>query len=203
MPWSDRYWSDNSWQDNWWSSGRGYRGTRAGNPWRASQVRRSWGQFNQGWGGDTATSSATTAPPTFPQLPPPPAQAEGHWEVSYKWVPAETAGDRPPAEPSTAPQTAEAETEQLRGKKESGKKSGKKRINPGAIGSQRKSSPSRFRSLHATRQIDWSRRSPTARLRRGGVEILLAKKSHPGREPHLHAPLTGRSHSFVALVTSR
>ena len=85
-------WNDDEWQQGWsgwWdnSGSRNYRGARGGSPWRASQVRRNWGQLGR------QTQSWTTNPtpavhPSLPQVPPPPTQQEGHWEVSYKWIPA-------------------------------------------------------------------------------------------------------------------
>ena len=48
---------------------------------------------------------------SIPQLPPPPANQEGRWEVSYKWIPAEAtpaaAGPNTPPEPIVPAEPAE------------------------------------------------------------------------------------------------
>ena len=108
MPWEEQQWSDQDWQDSsWWSSHRHYRGSRGGNPWRQSQVRRNWGDFGGSW-----SSGANQGPQqSIPQLPPPPANQEGRWEVSYKWIPAEAtpaaAGPNTPPEPIVPAEPAE------------------------------------------------------------------------------------------------
>ena len=120
MPWEDRQWSDQDWQGNWWSSCRGYRGARGGNPWRASQVRRNWGDFRGSW----SSSANQSVPQALPQLPPPPAQQEGHWEVRYTWIPAEAtstaAGNQQPPEPVAPAEPAETEAVEEEPKKEEG-----------------------------------------------------------------------------------
>ena len=121
MPWEDQQWSDQDWQGNWWTSSsyKGYRGSRGGNPWRASQVRRNWGDFRGSWSG-----GANQGPQqNLPQLPPPLANQEGGWEVSYKWIPAEAtpaaAGPHTPPEPVAPATPAEpAEPEAVEEKEE-------------------------------------------------------------------------------------
>ena len=110
MPWEEQQWSDQDWQDSsWWSSHRHYRGSRGGNPWRQSQVRRNWGDFGGSW-----SSGVHQGPQqNIPQLPPPPANQEGRWEVSYKWIPAEAtpaaAGPNTPPAPIVPAEPAEPE----------------------------------------------------------------------------------------------
>ena len=49
--------------------------------------------------------------PSLPQVSPPPAQQEGHWEVSYRWIPASssTTEVQRPADPVGTTEIAEAE----------------------------------------------------------------------------------------------